>query len=108
IACRTGKKPMADDDDGLYDEDGPDDLDGDGNICQMRRLDPNGAWRVSPEDQRLMVPLQPDEKYEGPRYTLLGEEGIDNDGDGLINEDGPGGYDLNRNWPAGWQPDGVQ
>ena len=39
---------------------------------------------------------------------LLGFEGIDNDGDGLVNEDPPGGYDLNRNWPADWQPNYVQ
>ena len=41
-------------------------------------------------------------------YELLGVEGIDNDGDGLVNEDPPGGYDMNRNWPADWQPDHVQ
>ena len=35
-------------------------------------------------------------------------EGIDNDGDGQVNEDPPGGYDMNRNWPADWQPDHVQ
>jgi hypothetical protein len=31
-------------------------------------------------------------------------EGIDNDGDGRINEDGPGGVDLDRNFPHGWDP----
>jgi len=31
------------------------------------------------------------------QYTLYWE-GIDNDGDGFINEDGPGGVDLNRNF----------
>ena len=36
---------------------------------------------------------------------LRGSEGIDNDGDGRINEDGPGGYDMNRNWPSDWQPE---
>ena len=40
--------------------------------------------------------------------NTLGTEGIDNDGDGLINEDPPGGYDMNRNWPADWQPEHVQ
>ena len=42
------------------------------------------------------------------QYDLLGNEGVDNDGDGLVNEDPPGGYDMNRNWPADWQPDHVQ
>ncbi|MCK6485384.1 MAG: peptidase M14 [Phycisphaerae bacterium] len=107
-SSRSGQKPVDDDGDGLFDEDPPDDLDGDGNIVQMRRLDPNGPMKISPDDPRLLIPVEPNDKYTGPRYTLLGMEGIDNDGDGRINEDGPGGYDLNRNWPAAWQPDNVQ
>ena len=39
---------------------------------------------------------------------MAGSEGIDNDGDGQVNEDGPGTYDMNRNWPAGWNPEHVQ
>ena len=30
-------------------------------------------------------------------------EGRDDDGDGRYNEDGPGGVDLNRNFPVGWK-----
>ena len=41
-------------------------------------------------------------------YDLLGWEGIDNDGDGEINEDGPGYYDPNRNWGWNWQPAYIQ
>ena len=41
-------------------------------------------------------------------YTLLGSEGIDNDGDGKVNEDGDGYYDPNRDWPWNWQPDYIQ
>ena len=41
-------------------------------------------------------------------YILLGQEGVDNDGDGMVNEDGPGSYDGNRNWPSDWQPGYVQ
>ena len=102
---RSGLKPTDNDNDGLYDEDGYDDLDGDGYICQMRKKVPFGNWRVSSEDPRLMerVPFG-----EVGDYILLGYEGIDNDGDGLINEDGPGGYDPNRNWPSDWQPNYVQ
>ncbi|MGD0782284.1 MAG: M14 family zinc carboxypeptidase, partial [Candidatus Aminicenantales bacterium] len=94
-----------DDHDGLIDEDGPDDLDGDGNICMMRKKDPFGAYKTDPEDPRLMVPVKPGEKGE---WTLLGEEGIDNDGDGKINEDGPGYVDPNRNWGFDWAPPYVQ
>jgi hypothetical protein len=25
-----------------------------------------------------------------------------------VNEDGAGGYDMNRNWPADWQPEWIQ
>ena len=35
-------------------------------------------------------------------------EGIDNDGDGRINEDPVSGYDMNRNWAWDWQPNFVQ
>ncbi len=94
-----------DDHDGLINEDFPDDLDGDGNIVQMRKADPYGKWKTSPEDPRLMVRIKPGEKGE---WTLLGNEGIDNDGDGRINEDAEGYIDPNRNWGFNWQPDYVQ
>ncbi len=104
-SARSGMKPTDDDYDGLYDEDGPDDLDGDGHITTMWKADPNGRWRRSPRDPRIFERVAADETGE---YTMLGEEGIDNDGDGRINEDDPGGYDMNRNWPSGWQPNHVQ
>jgi hypothetical protein len=36
-------------------------------------------------------------------------EGIDNDGDELFNEDGPGGFNINRNFPHnfGYKPKGI-
>ena len=102
---RSGKAPRDDDRDGLFDEDGYDDIDGDGQITAMRKKDPNGRFKPSPDEPRLLIPVKPGEKGE---YETLGAEGIDNDGDGLINEDPPGGYDMNRNWPADWQPEHVQ
>ena len=104
-SSRSGKSPRDDDRDGRFDEDGYDDVDGDGQVTQMRRKNPRGRLKVSPEDPRLLVPAAPDE--EGT-YEYLGTEGVDNDGDGLVNEDPPGGYDMNRNWPADWQPDHLQ
>ena len=103
--ARTGMRPMDNDNDGLYDEDGYDDLDGDGLILQMRKQVVLGPYRPHPEDARIMqrVPAG-----ETGTYELFGSEGIDNDGDGYINEDGPGGYDMNRNWPQGWQPPYIQ
>jgi hypothetical protein len=35
-------------------------------------------------------------------------EGIDNDRDGLVNEDLIGTYDPNRDWGWNWQPNYVQ
>jgi len=102
---RSGIVPYDDDRDGVADEDGPDDLDGDGSFTMMRKKDPHGMYKPHPDDPRIMVRVKPGEKGE---YILLGEEGIDNDGDGLINEDGPGGYDMNRNYGFNWQPDYVQ
>lgn len=102
---RSGLVPRDDDGDGLLDEDGPDDLDGDGNLVSMRRRDANGRWKSDPDDPRLLVRCKPDEKGQ---FTLLGEEGYDNDGDGQVNEDGVGYYDPNRNWAWLWQPQYVQ
>lgn len=99
------RRPKDDDRDGLFDEDFPDDLDGDGNITQMRKKDPNGDYKTDPEDPRILVRVKPGEKGE---YTLLGQEGIDNDGDGKINEDAEGYVDPNRNWGYNWAPNYVQ
>lgn len=102
---RTGLSPRDNDGDGRTDEDNLDDLNGDGNITQMRRRNVNGRFKVSPEDPRLMIPVLPGERGE---YDLLGQEGFDNDGDGFVNEDADGGYDPNRNWPWRWAPQYVQ
>jgi hypothetical protein len=103
---RSGAKPVDNDNDGLFDEDDVDDLNGNGVIEQMRRYVPGqGTHRISSLDPRLLEPAPPGTKGD---YVLLGFEGIDNDGDGLINEDPPGGYDANRNWAADWQPNYVQ
>ncbi len=105
---RGGQKPVDNDGDGLFDEDPPNDLDGDGQLLQMRREDPHGEMRESPDDPRIMVPIDPESKGTFKRYKMLGTEGVDDDGDGEVNEDGPGGYDPNRDWPADWQPNYVQ
>jgi hypothetical protein len=102
---RSLRIPHDDDHDGLVDEDFADDLDKDGNICTMRKRDEFGAYKTDPEDPRLMIEIKPGEKGE---WTILGDEGIDNDGDGLINEDGEGYVDGNRNWGFDWMPDYVQ
>ena len=102
---RTIRIPVDDDRDGLYDEDGPEDIDGDGSITNMRIRDTLGRLRSDPADPRLMISVKPGEKGE---WTRLGQEGIDNDGDGQVNEDAEGYVDGNRNWGFNWQPPYVQ
>ncbi|AXY73017.1 peptidase M14 [Paraflavitalea soli] len=103
---RSGLIPVDNDRDGAVDEDGYDDLDKDGNIVMMRRKNPNGRWKQDTKDPRKMVQVGPEEKGD---YELLGLEGIDNDGDGLVNEDGyTFEYDPNRDWGWGWQPNYIQ
>lgn len=102
---RSGLRPVDDDRDGLVDEDPADDLDGDGHITSMRVADPNGRFKPHEEFRDMMVAVKEGERGE---YTLLGQEGIDNDGDGKLNEDGDGFYDPNRGWPWQWQPEYVQ
>jgi len=103
---RSGVIPVDNDRDGEVDEDGYDDLDGDNEILMMRRKNPNGRYRIDPTDPRRLIQVGPDEKGD---YELLGLEGKDNDGDGLVNEDGyTFEYDPNRDWGWGWQPNNIQ
>ena len=105
-SSRSGLEPTDNDRDGQADEDDYDDLNGDGYITQMRKQDPQGRYKPDPDyPEYRMVRAEPDEPGQ---YIRLGWEGIDNDGDGRINEDGRGGYDLNRNWGFDWQPNYVQ
>lgn len=97
--------PVDDDRDGRADEDGPDDLNGDGWISVLRAPDPQGSWMPDPDEPRLLRKADP-AKGERGIYRLL-FEGIDNDGDGVINEDGPGGVDFDRNWPHLYEPGTV-
>ena len=103
---RSGIKPVDNDGDGLVNEDWYDDLDGDGHITMMRRKNVNGRYKLDPRDPRNMVMANADEQGD---YELLGMEGIDNDGDGRVNEDGYAfEYDPNRDWGWGWQPNYIQ
>ncbi len=102
---RTGQRPIDDDLDGLFDEDGYEDLDQDGSITRMIKRDPNGEWKKSTQSPFLLERVKPDEKGE---YVVIGTEGLDNDGDGKLNEDGDGRYDPNRDWAWDWQPAYIQ
>jgi len=101
--ARSGNATATDDDrDGKTNEDGVDDLDGNGKITWMRIADPTGTYRLNPDDARSLI-LADAAKGEKGQYRLL-PEGLDNDKDGSINEDGDGGVHFNRNASYNYQP----
>jgi len=97
---RSTPRPCDEDRDGLLDEDPPNDLNSDGAITLMRLKNPNGLWRISQDDDRIMI-RRDDEGQAGDFYDLY-PEGIDDDRDGYFNEDDLGGIDMNRNFPRNW------
>jgi len=100
---RSTVRPDDNDGDGLFDEDAPDDLDGDGIILTMRWKDgKKGSFVINPKDStgRIMKRIAP-----GKGIYMISSEGVDNDNDGQINEDGIGGLDLHRNYPENWRPE---
>ena len=88
----------------LYGED----IDGDGRILQMRVEDPNGGWKVHPDDPRLMIRRDPIET--GGKYYRILPEGLLKNFDGVtINIRKPKeSLDLNRNFPANWRTESEQ
>lgn len=94
---RTGNAVPTDDDrDGKLDEDGYEDLDGDGKITMMRIQSPIGNYRVNSEDNRSLLRADAAKGETGSWLVLT--EGIDNDKDGSFNEDGKGGVAFNKNF----------
>lgn len=89
--------PIDEDRDGAFGEDPPEDLNGDGLITSMLVPDAAGRWIISPHEPLLAVKA---DAALGQRGLYRKEtEGVDNDGDGLFNEDGPGGVSPSRNFP---------
>ncbi len=96
--------PGARDEDGddLKGEDGPEDIDGDGQILKMRVPDPEGDWVLYEPEPRIMARREESDDSQNKRYRLL-DEGLDNDGDGEVNEDPPvTQFISNRNYPGFW------
>lgn len=81
------------------------DIDGDGRILQMRIKNPNGKYKISEKDPRLMIPRGPDD-WHGDFYDVY-VEGIIEDYDGFEIKPARSkwGLDFNRNYPTNWQPE---
>jgi len=86
-------------------EDPVEDLNGDGMITLVRIADPAGTFLPSSVDNRIMVTADPSKGEKGI-YTVI-SEGIDNDGDGLYNEDGDGGAAFNANFSHNYEEFGL-
>lgn len=94
---RQGNASHTDDDrDGKINEDGYDDLDGNGKITMMRVESPIGDYKTNTDDPRSLIKADLTKGEKG-NYLLL-SEGIDNDKDGIFNEDGEGGVWFNKNF----------
>ncbi|MFP3874987.1 MAG: M14 family metallopeptidase [Thiohalophilus sp.] len=86
----------------------PQDMDGDGRILSMRIPDPDGHWKIAPDDPRLMIAREPAETG-GDYYRLLPEGKIaDYDGFTIGVRPNDEGLDLNRNFPCDWRPEAEQ
>ncbi|NLE76322.1 MAG: carboxypeptidase, partial [Chloroflexi bacterium] len=84
------------------------DVDGDGRMLLMRIPDPNGNWKVCPEEPRLLTRRDPTETG-GQYYRLLKEGRIKNyDGLTINAPKNKEGLDLNRNFPVHWRQDYQQ
>lgn len=101
IPQRYNSQLKDNDNDGKVNEDGPDDLNGDGYYTKFRYKDPKGNYIMDEEDDRLMIRLRGKEKSDMERWSVIRED-YDNDKDGKRGEDDESGIDLNRNFPEMW------
>ncbi len=103
---RSGVRPYPwpEVDHGLHEED----IDQDGRILQMRVQDPNGDWKISTLNPRLLEKRGPAEQA-GVYYRLLPEGRIEQfDGVTVKIAAQPEGLDFNRNFPFEWRGEGEQ
>ncbi|MCP4292614.1 MAG: hypothetical protein GY780_12360 [bacterium] len=107
---RTGglnQTPTDQDKDGDFGEDPNEDLNNDSMITTMLFPDPEGLWILHEDHPEIAVKADP---ARGQRGLYRKEtEGLDNDADGLFNEDGVGGVNPGFNFPHGFEhyrPDG--
>jgi murein tripeptide amidase MpaA len=104
---RSGTRPYPFDEEDFYGLEQKD-VDGNGLILQMRVKDPNGPWKISEEEPRLMKRRDPGES--GGTYYRLMPEGAFHNFDGLTmrGRKRKEGLDFNRNFPASWRMESEQ
>jgi murein tripeptide amidase MpaA len=103
---RSGVRPYPwpEKEEGLHEED----IDKDGRILQMRIPDPNGDWKISSLDPRLLEKRSPTE-VGGNYYRLLPEGRMEKfDGYTIKIADPFEGLDFNRNFPFEWRGEDEQ
>ena len=94
---KRGNDTETDDDrDGRIGEDPFEDLNKDGLITQIRVEDITGNYIESPEDSRVLIKADPVKNQVGKYILIL--EGIDNDKDGMFNEDFSEGVNIDKNF----------
>ncbi|HHY11148.1 MAG TPA: carboxypeptidase [Firmicutes bacterium] len=104
LRSSTREYPPCDTLEGLVAED----IDGNSLILQMRIEDPDGEWKVSTQDPRLMIKREPWDT-QGPFYKVFTEGIIENwDGKDVKTAPPKWGLDINRNFPANWVPEAEQ
>jgi len=103
---RSGVRPYPYEEkvDGLHSED----MDKDGRILSMRFPDPNGEWKISTQNPRLMEKRAPDET--GGQYYRVFSEGLIENYDGFTFRTARAlqGLDFNRNYPFEWRTESDQ
>lgn len=104
LRSSTRLYPYAEERDGLY----PEDIDGNGLILTMRVKNPNGDWKRSEQDSRIMRKRGIDD--EGGDYYSVLTEGLIRNYDGFLLPVAPAreGMDINRNYPHAWEPEGTE
>ncbi len=96
--------PFPEPQDGLI----PSDINGDGEILQMRIADPLGEWKQSTKDRRLLIKRKPDDRT-GKFYRLYLEGTWRNfDGFHRLGAAPEHGLDHNRNYPYDWANEARQ
>lgn len=96
-AERSGNATPTDDDrDGKIGEDPFEDLNNDGWITQLRIESVDGIHVSSEDDARILVKANASKNQVG-KYKVI-SEGVDNDKDGVFNEDASGGVNIDKNF----------